>query len=283
MKILITGEKGYISNELYSELKTKKENFEISKKSIRNESIQEIDLSNVDVVIHPAAIVHKKESLFSEEQYFQVNTALTQALAIQAKNAGVSQFIFVSTMAVYGTQEGSINAKTKVQPVSLYGKSKLAAEEALRDLEDEHFKVAIIRPPMVYGPRCPGNYQLLSKVSKKTFVFPKIDNARSMIFIYNLTEFIYQLILHKDAGVFHPQDPTYIKTNDMVEEIAKNKNQKIIYSSLIGKLLKGLIGEKSLYKKVFGSLYYDKELSLYRDNSYQKYNIKQAITMTEKE
>ncbi len=283
MKILITGENGYISNELTSELKIKQEEFEIVKKSIRHNSINEIDLSDIDVVIHPAAIVHKKESLFSEEQYFQVNTALTQALATQAKKAGVSQFIFVSTMAVYGKQEGAIHANTEIKPVTLYGKSKLAAEEALKALEDDHFKVAIIRPPMVYGPRCPGNYQLLSKVSKKTFIFPKIENARSMIFIYNLTEFIYQLIVNKDAGIFHPQDPTYIKTNEMVSEIAKNNKRKIIFSSLIGRLLKGFIGGKSLYKKVFGNLYYEQDLSVYRDNSYQKYDIKQAITITEKD
>lgn len=283
MRILITGENGYISNELTTELKKKQEKFEIIKKSIRFESINEIDFSKVDIIIHPAALVHKKESQFSEDQYFQVNTALTQALAFKAKQAGVKQFVFISTMAVYGEQEGCINRDSITKPVTLYGKSKLAAEEALKELQGENFKVAIVRPPMVYGPRCPGNYQLLSKLSKSTFLFPKVKNTRSMIFIYNLTEFIYQLIKNNETGIFQPQDPDYINTSAMVSEISINNNRKIIFSSLIGKLLKGLIGGKSLYKKVFGDLYYNKELSMYRDNSYQKYNLKQAITMTEKE
>lgn len=282
MRILITGENGYISNELYSEINNKQEGFDITQISIRDGKLDSINFSDFDTMIHTAAIVHKKESSFSEEQYFQVNTFLTETLAKKAKKAGVKQFIFFSTMAVYGAEEGEIGVNSKTEPISLYGKSKLAAEGKLLNLSNEYFKVAIIRPPMIYGPKCPGNYRILSSISKKTFIFPEINNCRSMIFIYNLTEFVYQILKNQDTGIFHPQDLFYIKTSEMVNEISRINNRKIYFSSLIGRTLGIFVGNNKLYKKVFGDLYYNQELSLYRDNSYQKYNFQDAIKITEK-
>ncbi|MGE7982533.1 NAD-dependent epimerase/dehydratase family protein [Solibacillus sp. NPDC093137] len=283
MRILITGENGYISNYLASYLKYKNKNFEIVKKSIRIESIDDYDLTNFDILIHPAAIVHKKESMLSESIYFQVNTRLTELLALKAKSSGVKQFIFFSTMAVYGNVEGEINHNTINMPTSLYGKSKLAAEKILSTLQSDDFHVAIVRPPMVYGPQCPGNYQLLSKLSRITPIFPNIENTRSMIFINNLTEFINQIIYNSEVGIFHPQDKYFVKTTEMVNEIASYHQKRIIFNSLLGKVLNGILGNKTIYKKVFGDLYYAKELSTYKDNSYQKCNLKEAISISEKE
>ncbi|UPW83711.1 NAD-dependent epimerase/dehydratase family protein [Lysinibacillus sp. Ag94] len=283
MRIFITGETGYISNRLYANLCLKQENYSINKKSIRNESLNRLDFTDMDIVIHTAALVHKKESKYSKDLYFDINVALTKELALKAKREKVKQFIFISTMAVFGNQEGCINSGSSIEPVTFYGQSKLVAEEAIKELEDEHFKVAIVRPPMVYGPNCPGNYTLLSKLSKKTPIFPLVENERSMIFIDNLIELIYQLIQNEESGIFHPQDPQYINTSSMVREISEVHGKSIYFSVFAGKVLKKLIGHKGLYQKVFSDLYYAKELSSYKDNSYQKYNLKQAITITERE
>lgn len=283
MRIFITGENGYISNRLYNELKLKNENYIVYKKSVREESLNQLSFTDIDVVIHLAALVHKKESNYSESQYFNVNTILTEKLATKAKCEGVKQFIFISTMAVFGKLEGSINSKSALVPKTLYGKSKFSAEEILKKLQDESFRVAIVRPPMIYGPSCPGNYALLSKLSKKTFIFPQVENKRSMLFVDNLNEFIYQLIQNRDYGVFHPQDPQYIKTSSLVWEISKVYGNYIYFSKMAGKLLKMLIGKRSIYNKVFGDLYYAKELSSYKDNSYQKFNLEQAIMITERD
>lgn len=282
MRVLITGENGYISNELEKYFKCKSVPFEVIKKSIRVDSLDNIDLIGVDIVIHTAAIVHKKETKINESIYFEVNTKLTKFLAEKAKMSGVKQFIFFSTMAVYGDVRGEISNRTVYSPTSLYGKSKLAAEEILQELNSNYFNVAIVRPPMVYGPKCPGNYRTLSVFSRKSPIFPDIENVRSMIFIYNLTEFIYQLVKNHESGIFHPQDSDFINTTELVKEIGIAHKKKIFTNFFVGKLLKKIIGRKAIYQKVFGDLYYAKKLSNYKDNSYQKYNLKEAILISEK-
>ncbi|KYG90284.1 hypothetical protein A0U40_08595 [[Bacillus] sp. KCTC 13219] len=277
MTILITGENGYIAKQLNQYITN------TERVSVRNLTEDQFTFFQCkEVMIHTAAIVHKKETLESEATYFQVNTELTYNLAVKAKEADVKQFIFLSTMAVYGDVQGAITTTTATKPVTFYGKSKLAAEERLLALQDEDFKVAIVRPPMVYGPNCPGNYVMLSKLSQKVPLFPKVNNKRSMIFIDNLCEFVNQLIQHEDSGIFHPQDSQYITTSTMVKVIAKANGKAMYLSSFIGKLLKVFIGNKAIYQKVFGDLYYDKQLSSYRNNSYQKYNLEQAIAITER-
>lgn len=283
MNILITGEKGYIAKSLSAYLTSNLIDTSLFRKSVQNREKNNLDLKEIDVLIHLAALVHKKETPDSERLYHQVNTELTCQLATKAKTSGVKQFIFFSTMAVYGDAQGEINYHTNTNPVTFYGKSKLAAEKKLLELQDEHFKVCIVRPPMVYGPKCPGNYSLLSKLSRKTFIFPKVENKRSMLFINNLNEFIFQLIQNKETGTFHPQDPQYINTSSMVREISKVHGNPIHFNKLVGRVLKLLIGNKMIYKKVFGDLYYDIELSSYKDNSYQKSNLEQAIAITERE
>lgn len=283
MKILITGTKGYIANNIEKTLKEKTTLYETQKLSIR----KQIRIpKETDVIIHTAALVHKKENNYLESDYFQVNYDLTLQLAKTAKESGVNHFIFFSTMAVYGEQGHSlfdavINRSSPLRPITYYGKSKLAAENKLMSMQDDHFIVSIIRPPMVYGPNCPGNYAILSKIAKITPFFPSVKNQRSMIFIKNLTEFVYQLINNRDSGIFHPQDEEYIQTSEMVKKIGSIHNRKIFSNKLIGTMIIKLLSKQKNIAKVFGSLTYDKELSFYRDNSYQMYTFDEAIRISE--
>src|SRR5699024_450683 len=93
-------------------------------------------------------------------------------------------------MSVYGLEEGVIDDNTPLNPTTHYGKSKLQAEEKINELNNNSFKVAIVRPPMIYGKGCKGNYQRLRRLALITPVFPYIDNKRSMIYIDNLRAFI---------------------------------------------------------------------------------------------
>lgn len=277
MTIVITGKNGYVAQRLNSFLPDSET---VSVKGLKKE--QFTFLESKEIVIHAAALVHKNEKDQTEDAYYEINTNLSYELALRAKQAGVKQFIFLSTMAIYGDVEGEITEYTKTNPITWYGKSKFAAEEKILKLQDEHFKVAIVRPPMIYGPNCPGNYAMLRKVARQSPVFPAIDNKRSMLFIDNLCEMIYQIIKYQDFGIFHPQDPQYIKTSSMVKEIAKIHKRSMFFSKLAGKLLELLIGNTKVFQKVFGDLYYAKGLSTYRDNSYQKFNLEQAIAITER-
>ncbi|WP_342602396.1 NAD-dependent epimerase/dehydratase family protein [Peribacillus sp. FSL E2-0159] len=286
MNILITGEKSYVGLRLKDWLMHSYEPYNIDVVSLRNENWRSIDLSTYDVIFHVAAIVHKKEKPDSENIYYKVNKELTIELAEKAKKSGVKQFIFMSTLSVYGiegkmNQKVIINNSTPCIPNSLYGKSKLEAEIALNELNDLQFKVAIIRAPMIYGPKCPGNYVRLRKLAIKVPIFPLVNNLRSMIFIDNLSEFIKILIEKQDSGLFFPQNKELVNTSTMVKLIAQENSRKIYLSVILGISIK-LIGNRiKLLNKVFGSLIIDPSLSNYKNLSYSVVNLKNSIENSE--
>lgn len=283
MSILITGANGYISRCL-DEWLTKNSSFSnVKRVSVRN-GCDSFDIAKgTEAIIHTAALVHKKESKYKEREYFDVNYSLTVQLANKAKAAGVKQFVFLSTMAVFNqnVHVGRLYLSTTPNPTTLYGRSKLAAEKELLALADENFTVSIVRPPMVYGPGCPGNYIQLSKLAKLTPIFPNVTNKRSMIFIDHLTELIRQIIINRDSGIFHPQDGEYICTTKMVQEIASLHNRKVFVSKTLAILLIKLFGRTEIVSKVFGNLTYSKDMSSYRDNSYQRLCFSETIKRTE--
>ena len=246
MKVLITGKNSYIANHINDFLLKRQH---ISKTvSVRN-GVTDLDLNNIDTVIHCASIVHKKEADYAK-QYDKVNHKLTVDLAKKAKKAGVKHFIFMSSMSVYGNEYSCITKNSVPKPVSLYGKSKLAAEEDLKKLESNDFIVTIIRPPMVYGKNCVGNYVKLSALAKKLPIFPDTSNKKSMIYVENLAFFVSTLVECKIGGTYMPMDDKYISTAYM----AKTINDKLVISRLLGAIIKLL--PLSIVKKAFGTLYY---------------------------
>lgn len=260
-KILITGSKGYIGRNLKEMFESFPKKYSVNNINLRNEAWLNENFSEYDVVIHLAAIVHKKEN---ENKYYEINKNLAVRVAEKTKMSGVKQFIFMSTMAVYG-EEGKINKKVTInketipQPKSYYGKSKLAAEFEINKLGNENFRVSIIRPPMIYGENCPGNYAKLEKLAQISPIFPMVKNVRSVLHIDNLCEHIKFIIDTNGNGLFLPQDHQYINTSLWVKSIAEKNNSKIHLSKLIGLLVK-LTGKKSkILNKIFGNLVYEKQ------------------------
>ncbi len=127
-----------------------------------------------DTVYHVAGIAHSDNGKISKEKaklYYDVNAKLTVKTAMKAKASGVNQFIFMSSAIVYGDsapigQKRMITRATPVNPANCYGDSKVKAENGLKKLEDENFKVVILRPPMIYGKGSKGNYPLMSSIKK---------------------------------------------------------------------------------------------------------------------
>lgn len=181
-------------------------------------------------------IVKKRD----KDLYFRVNRDLAYEVAKKAKKEGVSQFIFLSSMSVYGMETGVITRDTVPQPKSLYGKSKLEAEKLIEHLNDQTYKVAILRPPMVYGKGCKGNYPKLAKLAKITPLFPDIDNKRSMIYVDNLSKFLKVIIDDNQSGLFFPQNNEYVKTSELVKLIAKYNNKKIRLTKLFNPIINSL-------------------------------------------
>lgn len=261
-RILITGKNSYVGNSLEKWLGNYPEKYKVDKISLRDKSWILQDFSIYDVILNVAGIAHIKETKENEQLYYQVNRDLAYEVTKKAKRDGVGHFIFLSSMSVYGIETGVIDKKTPPSPNSNYGKSKLQAEQLIKSLEDEKFKIAIIRPPMIYGKDCKGNYPRLSNFALRAPIFPSIENERSMIFIDNLCEFIRLVIDQYDSGLFFPQNKDYVCTSEMVKLINEVNGKKIRMTKLLNPLLNVI--NNRLTNKVFGNLVYEKEMSAYK-------------------
>lgn len=277
-KILISGKNGYIGLALKNWLIGSENEYIVETICLRNPKWNEKNLSTFSTVCHFTGIAHRKETLENQNEYMEVNCNLAFEFAKKCKLSGVSHFIFMSSMSVYGITKGEINEKTPTIPKSFYGKSKLEAEKLILTLEDENFKVSIVRPPMVYGKMCKGNYTKLSALSKEIPFFPKVSNKRSMIYIDNLTEFFKKLIDIETNGIFFPQNTEYVNTSELVNLIAKANNKNIFFIPF-----KNILSYLNIdiINKIFGSLTYDMTMSNY-DFKYQIVDFETSILNSEK-
>lgn len=279
-RILITGKNSYIGTSFENWLAKNPDEYQVDTVGTRNDEWRDFDFSPYDVVFHVAGIAHNSSDPKLKDLYYKVNRDLTIEVAKKAKAEGVNQFIFMSSIIVYGTKNEVIDEHTKPDPDNFYGDSKLQAELGLKPLETDDFKIVIIRPPMIYGKGSKGNYPKLAKLAKITPVFPDYDNKRSMLYINNLCEFIKNIIELEDKGLFFPQNEEYVRTTDMVNEISKFHEKKIINIKLLNPIIRRFM-HKEIIKKVFGSLFYDRSLSTYKNNQYQIYDLADSIKHSE--
>lgn len=279
-KVLITGKNSYIGKSLINWLKKYPDKYYTEELDLHDISWKEKDFSDFDVVFHVAGIAHIKETSDNRDLYYKVNRDLAYETALKAKKAGVGQFIFLSSMSIYGIKTGGINENTLINPSSAYGKSKFEAEILINKLQVENdFTITILRPPMVYGKGCKGNYQKLANLALKTPIFPKINNKRSMIYIDNLTELVKILIDNDLGGTFHPQNQTFIDVSELVYFINLANHSSVYMTKVFNYFIK-LLNIK-IIKKVFGSLFYKKDISSLH-LGYNIVNFKQSIIDTEK-
>ncbi len=285
--ILITGANSYIGVSFEEWMKHHNDECSIDTIDMQSEKWKEHDFSNYDVVFHVAGIAHVSTDPKLEDLYYKVNRDLTIEVAQKAKNQGVKQFVFMSSIIVYGdsshiNKKRVINRDTVPTPSNFYGNSKLQAEEGILPLSDDKFKVVVLRPPMIYGKGSKGNYPKLAKMARKLPIFPNIDNERSMLHIDNLCEFIRLIIKNEESGVFYPQNEEYVKTSKLVKEIAKVHGKNIKTTKLFNPILRGMGNFIGLVNKAFGNLVYEKSMSEYKDD-YRIRDLKESIELTEGE
>lgn len=277
-RILITGKNSYIGTSVEKWLLKEPGKYSVDTIDMQNESWREHDFSKYDVVFHVAGIAHVKETKKNRDLYFKINRDLAYETAFKAKNDGVKQFIFLSSMSVYGIDKGVIYKDTPINPKSFYGKSKIEAEELINKLNENSYFVSVLRPPMVYGEGCKGNYPKLARLALKTPIFPKIDNKRSMIYIDNLSEFIKYLIDNRIRGLFFPQNSAYVNTSKMVKMINEVHGKRVVMTKLFNSIL-GLLNV-SILNKIFGDLIYDYSMSEHKI-SYIVCEFEESIKKTE--
>lgn len=288
-KILITGANSYIGTSFEKYIyENYRDEYQIDTLDMMDPNWKEYDFSGYDSIFHVAGIAHADVGNVSKETeklYYRVNCDLTYETALKAKKCKVKQFIYMSSIIVYGEsapygKTKIITKDTKPEPANFYGDSKLQAEIKLSPLQDDNFNLVIIRPPMIYGKGSKGNYPMLSKLAKKLPVFPKINNQRSMLYVENLCEFVRLVISNNNQGIYYPQNSEYASTTAIVKTV----NPKIKISGILnpGVFISSKVPGKisGLCNKAFGNLVYEKSMSQYSEN-YCRYDLKESICRTE--
>lgn len=265
-KVLVCGKNSYIGTSFINYVKENQLDMTIDEIDMVDGTWRDVDFSTYDTIFHVAGLAHATPDESMREMYYKVNTDLAIATAKKAKHDGVKQFVFMSSIIVYGSgnvgEDRIINWDTPMHPDNFYGDSKVQAEKGLELLKDNTFKVVILRPPMIYGPHSKGNYPRLAKFAKKSFIFPNFHNQRSMLYIKNLCSFISLTIKNEDNGVFLPQNDEYVCTSDLVKKIAQINDHAMMFTKVFNPFIK-VLQKKVVINKVFGSLTIDKNCSVY--------------------
>lgn len=266
-KILITGAGSYIGTKVQHWLEQSPDMFEVKAIDTIDNHWKQADFSKYDVVYNVAGIAHVKAAKGEGPLYYAINKDMVIEIAKAAKAAGVKQFIHMSSMIVYKevkTLEGKqIHKDTKPAPNGFYGDSKLQGELGIQALADDSFKVCVMRPPMIYGPGCRGNFPRLVWLATKTPIFPAWHNKRSMLYIDNLCEFVKQLIINEVDGVVYPQNAEYADTVEIIRYYAKANGKNVWITKLFNPLIWLLGDHVRALGKMFSNSTYDMEMSKY--------------------
>lgn len=278
-KILITGAGSYVGSCVQNYLLAKG-GYKIDTVDTMGDNWRNADYSQYEVVFHVAGIAHVNANPKMEPLYYKVNRDLTIEIARHAKAAGVKQYIFMSSQIVFHESRSLkpevLTIDSRENPNGFYGDSKWQAEKGLKALEDETFKVCILRPPMIYGPNSKGNFQRLIKLARKIPVFPNWHNKRSMCYIDNLAEFVHQCVQRELRGTFYPQNREQSDTVEIIRFFAKDAGHNVWITCLLNPVV--WLGSFVLQpiNKMFATYYYDPAMSSY-DFEYQLVSLEESL------
>lgn len=255
-RILITGAHSFIGTSLAAYLGRHPDAYETETLSMHGHTPDEYDFHGADAVVHVAAIVHQKNTKRLQPLYDAVNRDLTLALAQKAKREGVKQFVFFSSIGIYGMETGVIDEKTQPDPKTLYGRSKYEAEQSIAPLADENYFVTILRPPTVFGPGAKGNPARLARLAKALPFCPDFENRRSMVSIETLCGTVEALLDAPRSGIFFPQEPKPVATGDLIARAMTEQGRTVRRSRILNPAIRVMRVCTHAGKKAFGDLVY---------------------------
>jgi nucleoside-diphosphate-sugar epimerase len=242
MRILVTGASGFVGTALCRELLARghtvraavrrlitsgtlpPELHQILIPDIAADFDRRALVDGVDAVVHLAAIAHRTNPI--EGEMLRVNCDSAARLA-EAAGGLVRRFVFLSSVKVHGEDSGSgtYGEDYTLTPEDSYGRSKLEAERALTETAVRNgMELAMIRPPLVYGPEVKANFlRLLGWVdSGLPLPLASVHNRRSLIYVGNLVDAIARCAEHPAArGPFLVSDEESVSTPELVSRIAR--------------------------------------------------------------
>ncbi|WP_191833463.1 NAD-dependent epimerase/dehydratase family protein [Pseudomonas fluorescens] len=226
-------------------------------------------LDGVECVIHLAARAHllRDRAADPQQAFDEVNFHATMNLVRQAEAAGVKRFVYVSSIGVHGafTTGHSFTESSTLDPHSPYAKSKLKAEEGIRRyLEGRSMEWVIVRPPLIYAANAPGNFQLLLRLVETGLPLPfaGVHNARTMVALENIVDFLVQCAVHPRAArqVFVISDNADCSIGKIVETLAQGMGKRVKLFRIPPRVVRWgatLIGRQSTYVQLYESLRVD--------------------------
>jgi nucleoside-diphosphate-sugar epimerase len=228
--VFITGSTGFLGKYLHSFFR----NHFLFECYERNSKIS----INQEIVLHLAGKAHDLKKISNSDEYYQVNTELTQKVFDAFVDSDAKVFVTLSSVkAVADEINGELTEDANPNPITHYGKSKLLAEQYILSKRIPIGKrVYILRPCMIHGPGNKGNLNLLYNLVSQRFPWPlgDYDNKRSFCSIENLCFIIKELIEREDipSGVYNIADDVPLSTNDVIRLIADSKGRKARILSL---------------------------------------------------
>ena len=287
MNVLLTGSTGFVGSAVVKRLSGRPD---IQLVAVVREAVKDIasqvhtchvvgDLRSVrdwsplmrgiDVVVHSAARAHKLHDSVDDPlaEFRSNNVDTTLAIAQAAAACGVQRLVFISTVGVHGSESrtGVISESTQLRPHSDYAQSKMEAEAGLLDVAgNSSLEVTILRCPLVYGNRAPGNLARLVRAVYKGFPFPfgSVRNKRSLLSVDNLAEIIELCLSHANASneVFLVSDGYCVSTPDIITALSQgmNRRSRLFHCpDIVLRLVFNLSGKKALYTQLCQSLEID--------------------------
>jgi nucleoside-diphosphate-sugar epimerase len=243
MRVLVTGASGFVGRSLLVTLQDRSHEviaasrsrvqqpgiFYVRSPELGPEANWSEALAGIDAVVHLAGLAHvtsERSGVETEKKYLRINSEGSRKLAEQCACAGVKHFVFFSSChAVAAESDDVLTDQNLPQPVTAYGRSKLAAEEVIKSaLADSDCAWTILRPPLVYGPGNKANFGLLVKLVKSGVPLPlaSVRNRRSFIYVENLVDLIATCLGNAKAfrKTFYPSDGEDVSTPELIRAIA---------------------------------------------------------------
>lgn len=240
MRFIITGATGYIGRHLLQQARERGHDLAVYTRqraglpgdvtALSYDAPLPAAFHGADALINLAGRAHTTDTGAGHDAFDEANHQLPRRLADQARQAGVRRFVHVSSIGVYGnTRDEPLNEAAPLAPDTPYARSKARGDEALQQqYEDAPTQLAIVRPPMVYGPACPGNFARLRKLLQAGAPLPfgALDAPRSFIYVANLADLLLHVAAHPAGhGLFLAGDGSDYTVPQLLRAMAQESGR----------------------------------------------------------